>query len=65
MIAKSLLYEKFSSYYKKMISDEETVEYPMGVRQSATILFPETNDKKFREKETGTLKQAIKAFSIM
>ena len=29
--------------------DEETVDYPMGVRQSATIVFPE-NSKKSRNR---------------
>ncbi|XP_059085129.1 kinesin-like protein unc-104 isoform X3 [Tigriopus californicus] len=31
--------------------DEELVDYPMGVRQSATILFPDCLEKKFNEKE--------------
>ena len=30
--------------------DEETMDYPMGVRQSATILFPELPSKK-KEKD--------------
>lgn len=33
--------------------DEELVDYPMGVRQSATILFPDCLEKKFNEKEQG------------
>ena len=37
--------------------DEETVDYPMGVRQSATIIFAEDlgrrNEKKLKELENG------------
>ena len=39
------------------IADEETVDYPMGVRQSATIVFPENTKKsrnRMREKRKRT-----------
>eukprot|EP00095_Tigriopus_kingsejongensis_P003044 maker-scaffold971_size75022-snap-gene-0.8 protein:Tk03044 transcript:maker-scaffold971_size75022-snap-gene-0.8-mRNA-1 annotation:"kinesin 3b isoform x14" len=35
-----------------LILDEELVDYPMGVRQSATIIFPDSQENRFTEKDT-------------
>ncbi len=43
-------------------AEEESVDYPMGVRQSATIIFPDpSEDKKWRssEKNTGETKSLV------
>ncbi len=41
-------------YIVLLSKDEEPVDYPMGVRQAATIVFPDPVDKKFSEKETNS-----------
>ncbi len=37
--------------------DEEPVDYPMGVRQAATIVFPDPVGKKLSEKEASSGKE--------
>ena len=48
---------KLISLFSFVFIDEETVDYPMGVRQSATIVFPENSKKsknRMREKRKRT-----------
>ena len=49
LIVLKVLVSKDKLGHFSFIADEETVDYPMGVRQSATIVFPE-NTKKSRNR---------------
>ena len=46
--------------YNFCLSDDDTVEYPMGVRQSATILFPDSNTPSEESEKGNEIKENLK-----